>query len=144
MLGKDELACRTIWNLGTNKYNQKRSIHLKGLWIYMWSWKPNLCIKPLQEQIDLPLWWCCLIFLWWRHSLNFPLMTWLPVTDMYWWWLPLIYKFTFVWILEDAKSNPGLICHFLWQGLQVYMQLMCTKSRHTFWVWLLLLDMYST
>ena len=142
-----ESACGAIWNLGTSKYKPEKKHPLKKLiyiCIYKWSWKPTLCIKPLQGQIDLPLWWWCLVFLWWRHSLNFPSMTWLPVTDMYLWWLPLIYKFAIVWVLEDAKSDPGLICHFFWQGLQVYLQLTCTKSRHTFWVRWLLLDMYST
>lgn len=93
--------------------NQKRSNHLKNSHVFTWSWKPTLCIKPLQGQIDLPL---SLILLCWRHSLNITLIPWLPVTDLDWLWLRLIYKFAFVWVLNDAKSDPGLVCHFLWQG----------------------------
>ena len=93
--------------------NQKRSIRLKSSQVFTSSWNPTLCIKPLQGKIDLPL---SLILLCWRHFLNITLMPWLPVTDLDWLWLPLIYKFAFVWVLKDAKSDPGLICHFLWQG----------------------------
>ena len=36
-------------------------------------------------------------------------MTWLPVTDMYWCWLPLIYKFTFVWIFSSVQFSRSVL-----------------------------------